>query len=122
MLGNNWKEKVITGDESLRKRRKQNANPWGGKEKMNQEQRNPDFARNAERQLPGESSSLVWTSVERFYSHPVLIAELNQLTKKFHAEVESGSLAIDVGLRWASPSRIAVCILCLSNAGQIKRR
>ncbi|UYV78447.1 NKAPL [Cordylochernes scorpioides] len=47
-----------------------------------------------------ESSSLVWTSVERFYSRPVLIAELNQLTRNFHAEVESGSLAIDVGLKW----------------------
>ncbi|UYV72680.1 hypothetical protein LAZ67_10000284 [Cordylochernes scorpioides] len=62
-----------------------------------------------EHQLPGESNSLVWTSVERFYSRPVLIAELNQLTRKFHAEVEFGSLAIDVGLRWVSPSRIAVC-------------
>ncbi|UYV79396.1 hypothetical protein LAZ67_17002464 [Cordylochernes scorpioides] len=56
-------------------------------------------AGSAERQLSGKSSSLVWTSVERFYSCPVLIAELNQLTRKFHAEVESGRLAIDVELR-----------------------
>ncbi|UYV61053.1 PMCA [Cordylochernes scorpioides] len=35
-----------------------------------------------ERQLPGESP--VWTSVVS--SRPVLIAELNQLTRKFHAE------------------------------------
>ncbi|UYV68841.1 hypothetical protein LAZ67_6001229 [Cordylochernes scorpioides] len=32
--------------------------------------------------------------------HPVLIAELNQLTRKFHAEVNFGRLAIDVGLRF----------------------
>ncbi|UYV60680.1 GNB2L1 [Cordylochernes scorpioides] len=39
----------------------------------------------AEHQLPRESSSLVWTSAKRFYSRPVLIAELNLLTRKFHA-------------------------------------
>ncbi|UYV68076.1 hypothetical protein LAZ67_5002983 [Cordylochernes scorpioides] len=41
---------------------------------------------------------------------------------KFHAEVESGRLAIDLKLRWVSPSRLAVRILCLRNAGQMKRR
>ncbi|UYV78631.1 hypothetical protein LAZ67_16002219 [Cordylochernes scorpioides] len=46
------------------------------------------------RYVPGaqRASSLVWTSVERFYSHPALIAELNQLTRNFHAEDESGRL------------------------------
>ncbi|UYV65570.1 hypothetical protein LAZ67_3004741 [Cordylochernes scorpioides] len=33
------------------------------------------------------------------------LAELNQLTGKFHAEVRFGRLAIDVGLKWVSPRR-----------------
>ncbi|UYV63626.1 hypothetical protein LAZ67_2005061 [Cordylochernes scorpioides] len=57
---------------------------------------------------PGFLASLLLLPLLLFYSGLgpaktelsfVLIAELNQLPRKFHAEVESGSLAIDVGLR-----------------------
>ncbi|UYV79208.1 hypothetical protein LAZ67_17001512 [Cordylochernes scorpioides] len=43
----NWKGKVITGDETWVHGYdpEKNANPWSGKEKMNQERRNPDFAK-----------------------------------------------------------------------------
>ncbi|UYV83073.1 MRPL47 [Cordylochernes scorpioides] len=44
--------------------------------------------------------SLVWTSAKRIYSPTVVIAELNQLTRNFHAEIESGWLVIDVRLKW----------------------
>ncbi|UYV79279.1 hypothetical protein LAZ67_17001899 [Cordylochernes scorpioides] len=86
-----WSSEQCLKDDFLTDKRRKNP-------KFNHIPNKYGTSRNAERQLPGESSSLVWTSAKRFYLRPVLIAELNQLTKRFHAEIESGILAIDVGL------------------------